>query len=134
MADIYSLNGTGGCEYATMKIKSGTTLAVGKAVTITGNNEVGFAAASGTPASLFGIVSGIDGTSGYATIQVAGFAEDIACNATTNPVLGKFTAVDHEGKITAATAAVASSDCTLVGIRGICTSINATNDVATILL
>jgi len=136
MADIFSVSGIG-AEYVTMKIKSGVSLVAGNAVILTANNEVGFPA-SGT-GSLFGIVSVVDGTSGYATVQYKGFVEDVACNTTTNPALGDLVAVTTDGKLTAKSLtttgeAVASLTTSLVGNKGICVSIDATNDVATILM
>lgn len=124
MADIFSVVGIG-AEYITMKIKAGTDIKEGDAVVLTGNNEVGFPTTS-TIGDLFGIVSVVDGASGYSTVQYKGFASGVACDTTANPTLGKLVAVTDKGKLTVETE--------LVGNRGICTSIDATSDVADILM
>lgn len=99
MADVISMNGVGGCAYVTMHLKAGGTYAVGNAVALTGNNEVGFATTSGD--DLFGIINAID-DDGLATIQVSGFAENVtAASAVT---VGAKAGVDKAGKIVAATA------------------------------
>jgi hypothetical protein len=115
----------------TMKVTSGDTLTVGSAVELESDNTVGFGT---TGHALFGIVDHVNGN-GLVSVQVAGFRENVACNTTTNPVVGGALAVDGAGKVTAlSTYSVASSAATIVPVMGIAVSVDATNDVATIKL
>lgn len=98
MADVISMNGVGGCHYVTMHLKAGSTYAVGNAVTLTGNNEVGFATTSGD--DLFGIINAID-DDGLAAIQVSGFAENVVASSAVT--VGAKAGVDKAGKVVAAT-------------------------------
>lgn len=137
MADIFSVNGIG-AEYVTMKIKSGVTLAEGDAVVLTANNEVGFPASDAT-GNLFGIVSAVDGTSGYATVQYKGFAVGVACDTAANPTLGALVAVTDAGELTAMSLTttgetVDALTTALIGNKGICVAIDASSDVATVLM
>lgn len=119
MANFISFNGVGGCEYVTMKLKEGSTYAVGNAVTLTGNNEVGFPDTAG--ADLFGIINGIE-DDGLANIQVSGFAENVT--AASAVAIGAKAGVDKVGKIVTATA----------GRSAVVTSYESSSKLCTILL
>lgn len=130
MAD-FSMNGVGGVECVTMPLDAATITAIGtdyrsaigKAVTLTANNTVGFGTA-GAEGVFFGIIRHVE-KDGYATIQVKGYAENVPINTVNAPVLNGLVSVDGTGKLQA-TIDVFS--------RGFCTSVDSSAGVATILM
>lgn len=126
MAD-FSLNGTGGVACVTMPLDAATKTAIGekydgakgKAVSLTGNNTVGFGS-DGDP--LFGVIRKAE-SDGYATIQVSGFACGITASSA---AIGKLAAVDGSGGIKSAADGV-------IG-RGYITSVDDTDGTADIIM
>lgn len=126
MAD-FSMNGTGGVACVTMPLDAAAKTAIGekydgakgKAVSLTGNNTVGFGS-DGDP--LFGVIRKAE-SDGYATIQVSGFACGITASAA---AIGKLAAVDGSGGIKSAADGV-------IG-RGYITSVDSTANTADIIM
>lgn len=137
MAD-FSMKGTGGVACVTMPLDKTTAAAIGKdydsakgkAVSLTGNNTVGYGS-DGDP--LFGVIRKAE-SDGFATVQVSGFACDIIADVTAttgeNPVaktaIGAFAAVDGAGGIKSAADGV-------IG-RGYITSVDNTAGTADIIM
>ena len=126
MAD-FSMNGTGGVACVTMPLDETTVKAIdkeydsakGKAVALTDNNTVGYGS-DGDP--LFGIIRKAE-SDGYATVQVSGFACDIAAS---EAAIGKVAAVDGAGGVKSAADGV-------IG-RGYITSVDSADNTADIIL
>lgn len=95
---IGELNATFAVDEAT-KTAIGTNYdgAVGKAVTITGDGEVGYGESGD---ALFGVLQQVE-SDGYATVQVKGFAENVSMTDTTEdkPAVGAAVCVDGSGSI-----------------------------------
>lgn len=126
MAD-FSMKGTGGVACVTMPLDEATKTVIGKnydsakgkAVSLTGNNTVGYGS-NGDP--LFGVMCKAE-PDGFATVQVSGFACDIAAS---EAAIGKTAAVDGSGGIKSAADGV-------IG-RGFITSVDSTAGTADIII
>lgn len=80
---------------SSVALVSGAAYVEGKAVTFTGNGQMGFGNA-GDP--LKGIIDKYE-TDGYMTVQYAGFKEDVPCISAKLPSANDYVCVDGEGAI-----------------------------------
>lgn len=108
----FSMKGVGGVVVVTMPLDTTTKTAIGedydgakgKAVALVGNNTVGYGA-DGDP--LFGVLVKVE-HDGFASVQVKGFACDLAGTASATAI-NKFAAVDGAGGVKSAGTGVVSN-------------------------
>lgn len=141
MDNRYSLEGVGGVNSITLPLASASVTAigadydgaVGKAVTLTGDGEVGFGTEGST---LFGVLThvGTDNAGGLsASVQIRGMAEvPIHATSAKQPSSGDAVLVSGDGKIVKMTAPASGALPTIVKAQ--CVSVDTTAKTAWILI
>lgn len=133
MAEI-CMKGVGGVANVTMLGKAGGAYAVGMALTLTGENEVGFGESGGSP--VFGVVTKVEAETFDGAVrdivlgvQVKGFHDEVMLTATAAnvPDLGAAACCNDKGEIVKMAAAPA-------GALARVTAVDKVAHTATILL